>query len=111
MGAKPSPLPTAHRRKPTAKRAKPFTGSTVYRPLSTIICLLILLSSAASAQDLEELLSTPLSELMKVDVSLASGIEESIFEAPAALVVIGYIRISQRDEWVKVPWFLAWGRG
>ncbi len=52
--------------------------------------------SAQDLPDLDELLETPLSELMRVDVSLASGIEESIFDAPAAMVVITAEDIQQR---------------
>ncbi len=43
---------------------------------------------AQDLSDLDDLLATPLEELMEIDVTLASGIEESIFDAPAAMVVI-----------------------
>jgi outer membrane receptor for ferrienterochelin and colicins len=43
---------------------------------------------AQDTRDLDELLEAPLSELMQVEGSLASGIEESIIDAPAAMVVV-----------------------
>ena len=46
--------------------------------------------------DLEELLQTPLSELMQMDVSVASGIEEPLIDAPAAMIVITREEIDRR---------------
>ncbi len=51
---------------------------------------------AQDLSDLDALLETPLSELVEIDVSLASGIEESIFDAPAAMVVVTAEEIEQR---------------
>jgi len=51
---------------------------------------------AQDLSDLDDLLATPLEELMEIDVTLASGIEESIFDAPAAMVVITAEDIRQR---------------
>ena len=51
---------------------------------------------AQDLSDLDALLETPLSELVEIDVSLASGIEESIFDAPAAMVVVTAEEIQQR---------------
>ena len=72
--------------------------------ISLFACRLIIASVLAVAgflhaqdlTDLDELLETSLSELMDVDVSLASGIEESIFDAPAAMVVVTAEEIKQR---------------
>ena len=64
-----------------------------------LFCALpIILATAinARAQDLDELLSISLTDLMEMDVSVASGIPESILEAPAAIVVITAEDIRQR---------------
>ena len=53
-------------------------------------------SSSLSGQELTELLDFSLAELMEMDVSLASGIDESIFDAPAAMVVVTADEIRQR---------------
>lgn len=64
-----------------------------------LFCALpIILATAISAraQDLDELLAISLTDLMEMDVSVASGIPESILEVPAAIVVITAEDIRQR---------------
>ena len=62
-------------------------------------CLFMGMATSSLAQDLpdlEDLLAPPLSELMEMDVSLASGVDEPLIDAPAAMVVISAQDIQQR---------------
>ena len=73
-----------------SRRCSPSTMS--------LLAALILVSVVIDlpAQELDDLLETPLSELVEMDVSLASGIPESILDAPAAIVVVTDEEIRQR---------------
>ena len=68
-------------------------------PKSTLVTLALAacwIGSPAPAQEIDDLLEFSLAELVEMDVTLASGIEESIFDAPAAMVVITDEEIRQR---------------
>ena len=69
------------------------TASRVLLALGTVVACW---GPPVHAQEISELLDISLAELMEMDVSLASGINESIFDAPAALVVVSAEEIRQR---------------
>ena len=75
-----------------------FSAKAMSRRTLLFCAVPIILATAinARAQDLDELLSISLTDLMEMDVSVASGIPESILEAPAAIVVITAEDIRQR---------------
>ncbi|MDP6041468.1 MAG: TonB-dependent receptor plug domain-containing protein, partial [Candidatus Latescibacteria bacterium] len=56
----------------------------------------IVSSANAQEESLTELLEVSLSELMQFDVILASGVEEPLIDAPAAMIVITKREIHQR---------------
>ena len=61
------------------------------RVIPAMICIFLGWNASFAAEppsDIDQLLDIPLSELMQMDVSLPSGIEENILDAPAAMVVI-----------------------
>ena len=66
------------------------------RAICALTAIAVCCTTSASAQELTELLEFSLAELMEMDVSLASGIDESIFDAPAAMVVVTAEEIEQR---------------
>ncbi len=61
-----------------------------------LILASIVIACSVSAQELDDLLEISLSDLVEMDVTLASGIPESILDAPAAIVVISAEEIRQR---------------
>lgn len=52
-------------------------------------------AGSVSAQELDDLLGISLSDLVEMDVTVASGIPESVLDAPAAIVVISAEEIQQ----------------
>ena len=80
----------------TVSSTEPRCPSGALVRAAIAMALTMRLWTPASAQDIDELLEFSLAELMEMDVSLASGIEESIFDAPAAMVVITAQEIRQR---------------
>lgn len=61
-----------------------------------LACLLPCAAAGADEFDLDLLLATPLEELIERNVSLASGVDEPMIDAPAAMVVIDAQEIHRR---------------
>ena len=62
----------------------------------TLLVASSVIAGPVSAQELDDLLEISLSDLVEMDVTVASGIPESILDAPAAIVVISDEEIQQR---------------
>ncbi|MBT4611152.1 MAG: TonB-dependent receptor [Gemmatimonadetes bacterium] len=61
-----------------------------------LVILVLGVRAGHAQEDMDLLLGLSLEELMRIDVTLASGVEESIFDAPAAMVVVTAQDIQQR---------------
>ena len=64
--------------------------------LLSLLCALCAPGFSQDLPDLDALLATPLAELMQMDVYLASGVDEPLIDAPAAMVIIDAGEIRRR---------------